>query len=375
MNTLTFDFECTTFQKGNPFAVRNKAVCLGLKVNNNKPHCEFKLHLVPDNYFTNRLCIAFNAKFDIHWLRRLGFQLPTQVWCCQLAEFILSRQSHPYPSLEETAQKYDLGHKLDVIKLEYWNKGVDTDAIPRDILSNYCKQDVELTHAVYQRQQAAFIQNPGLYRLFKLACQDLLILEEMEWNGLVFDEKLCKERVEVCKQQMQTHLDILQAVYPDIPINFNSNDQLSVFLYGGIITQETKQPIGVFKSGERKGQIKYKNVDVEHVLPRMVEPLPKTEMQKAGIFSTNEGTLKKLKGAFAKRYVPHILGVAKMEKLIGTYYEGLPKQNKEMEWEKNMIHGQLNQCVAQTGRLSASSPNQQNFAGDILDIFVSRYEN
>lgn len=373
MTELTFDFECTTFQKGNPFSPRNKAVCLGLKTNNIESICEYEFHLIPDNYFVDKLCIAFNAKFDIHWLRRLNFQLPTNVWCCQLAEFILNRQQTPYPSLEETAQKYGLGNKLDVVKLEYWDKGIDTPDIPHEILSKYCIQDVELTYSIYQRQQTAFIQNPGLYRLFKLACQDLLILEEMEWNGLLYDEDLCFKRIQECKDEMQKHLHILSNIYPNIPINFNSNDQLSALLYGGTITVCIKEADGFFKSGIKKGQIKYKNKEIEHVLPRMVEPLPKTEMKKQGVFSTNEGTLKKLKGPFAKKYVPHILAVAKLEKLIGTYYEGLPKQNKEMEWAKGMIHGQLNQCVAQTGRLSASSPNQQNFASEILDIFVSRY--
>ncbi len=38
-----------------------------------------------------------------------------------------------------------------------------------------------------------------------------------------------------------------------------------------------------------------------------------------------------------------------------------------------MIYGQLNQCVARTGRLSSSKPNLQNFDGEIKDLFGSRY--
>ena len=134
------------------------------------------------------------------WDRRLGVTLPKQVWCCQLAEYMLDRQK-PYPSLEETAKKYNLASKLDVVKNDYWTKGIDTDAIPQSILSNYCCQDVDLTYAIYQIQLQQFGKRPALFKLFKLACQDLLVLAEMEWNGLPFNETLCKERAEQCIQE------------------------------------------------------------------------------------------------------------------------------------------------------------------------------
>ena len=44
-----------------------------------------------------------------------------------------------------------------------------------------------------------------------------------------------------------------------------------------------------------------------------------------------------------------------------------------MNWETNVLHGQLNQCVARTGRLSSSKPNLQNFDGEIKQLFGSRY--
>lgn len=373
MNVLTSDWEVTTSNKGNPFDLTNKAVCLGFKLKDEPSVCEFDLDAIPANFLTDTLCVFFNAKFDLHWYRRLGFELPTNVWCCQLAEFILERQSNAYPSLEKTAIKYELGNKIDVIKTDYWDKGIDTDAIPVDVLSDYCKQDVDLTYAIYLKQQEQFIQKPGLYRLFKLACKDLLILEEMEYNGLKFDPQLCQSRIEQCDKEMQVHLDCLNAVYPGVPINFNSSQQLSAFLYGGTIVEAGKAPDGFFKSGVKKGQIKYKNIEIEHPLPRMVEPLPKTKMAKENIFATNEPTLKKLKGPFAKKYVPHLLALAKLDKLKGTYYKGIPKLNVEMNWEDNMIFPQYNQCVAQTGRLSSSQPNAQNISGDVADIIISRY--
>lgn len=205
-------------------------------------------------------------------------------------------------------------------------------------------------------------------------CQDLLVLEEMEWNGQVFDEQLCLTRAEEIQQEIDKITNELNQVYPDIPINFNSGDQLSAFLYGGTIYEESKKHVGFYgPKAQKAGQPKYENIIVEHVLPRLVEPLKGSNLKKDGYFKTDEGTLRKLKGPAAKKFVGPLLRLSELDKLNSTYYRGLPKKNKEHNWPKGMIHGQFNQVVAQTGRLSSSNPNLQNFAGDILDVFISRY--
>lgn len=374
-NVLTIDYETTTHENGNFHSKKNKAVCLGFKIDDCQTHCYFDGNLfdMPKNELKQyNLFIAFNAKFELGWSRRLGFEMPKAVWCCQLAEYMLDRQK-PYPSLEETAQKYGLPSKLDIVKTEYWDKNIDTDAIPPNILAEYCEQDVNLTYNIYLLQKQQFEKRPLLYRLFKLACQDLLVLAEMEWNGLPYNDQLCKERTAECEAEKLQIVSLLSSVYPDVPINFGSGDQLSAFLYGGTIVQTVKQPAGIFKTGERKGQVKFQNVDIEHKLPRLVEPLKNSELKKPGFYATDEGTLKKLKGPFAKKYVTPILRLARLDKLIGTYYEGLPKLNKTMDWNEGMLYPNYNQCVTQTGRLSSSRPNGQNLAGDIADIIESVY--
>ena len=372
---LTSDFEVTTWNKGNPFDQRNKAVCLAWKENNGHAWCDFVDNAPPEwnDYNDVNLFVFFNAKFDLHWYRKCGVDVSSwKIWCCQLAEFLLSGQTERYPSLENTAIKYGLGHKLDVIKLEYWDKGINTDEIPRDILSEYAKQDVELTYAIYLKQLEQFQANSLLFKLFKLQCQDLLVLEEMEWNGLVFDEQKCLDTADVLDKEIEQIKEGLSKVYPDVPINFNSGDQLSAFLFGGVIKEETKEHIGFFKTGDKAGQPKYKNVIKEHVLPRLVEPGKSTK--KDGVFKTDEATLRKLKGKAAKTFVGPLLRLAELDKLNSTYYRGLVNKRIEMNWPKGEIHGQFNQVVAATGRLSSSQPNLQNFSGDCLDIFVSRYE-
>ena len=373
-NVLTSDFECTTSNIGNPFDVTNKAVCLAYKNNNYQTHCTFDTNLTELDFNEYGLFVFFNAKFDLHWYRRSGIDIRSwKVWCCQLAEFLLSGQIERYPSLENTAIKYGLGHKEDVVKEQYWTNGIDTDAIPQDILSSYAKQDVDLTYQVYLKQLEQFKQQPQLYKLFRLQCQDLLVLQEMELNGLKYNPELCASRSEECNKEITSILHQLSNVYPDIPINFGSGDQLSSFLYGGTIKEEIKEECGVFKTGIKKGQVKYKNVLVEHALPRLITPLKGSNLAKEGFYKTDESTLRQLKGNAAKKFVGPLLRLAELQKLDGTYYKGLHEKNLEMNWPSGMIHGQFNQVVAATGRLSSSSPNLQNFSGDCQDIFVSRY--
>ena len=64
---------------------------------------------------------------------------------------------------------------------------------------------------------------------------------------------------------------------------------------------------------------------------------------------------------------------ATLDKRLTTYYRGLNKLVDEQNWRKGVLHGQLNQCVARTGRLSSSKPNLQNFDGEIKSLFKTRY--
>lgn len=371
----TFDVETTTHNKGNPYDKRNWLVCWSYYGSDGAGGAVH--HLDPGNgpllasvFQDSDLVVGFNLKFDLHWARKLGVVYnPKKIWDVQIAEFILSNQTQRFPSLEETAQKYGFGGKEDIVKTQYWDKGIDTADIPWEILSSYAALDTKLTYQCYVEQLKRM--TPKQIRLCQLQCQDLAILQEMEENGLPFDEQLCHLRAEELDDKISKIKAELSAVYPDIPINFNSNDHLSAFLYGGIVKEDGKEFVGFYKSGEKAGQPKYKNVIIEHQLPRLYTPLKGSEMAKAGNFAVDEGTLRKLKGK--RKVLDLVLELAKLEKLNGTYYRGLVKLRNEMHWEPNTLHGQFNQTTAATGRLSSSKPNLQNFASELQDIFISRY--
>jgi len=376
MNILSLDTETSIFNKGNAFDSRNKLVCFSWATEFGSGAQQWDMYIAPQNaqiyVDESNLIVGFNFKFDLHWLIKNGvYQLrQKQIWDVQIAEFILSNQTWRFPSLNETCEKYGIPKKKDVVKEEYWEKGISTEDIPWEILSEYAEHDAVITLQCYYEQRK--LMTPVQVKLCYLMCQDLQILQEMEMNGLPFDENLCNTRSLEVDDQISTHKTALANIYPNIALNFGSNDQLSAFLYGGVVTEESKEHVGFFKTGERKGQPKYKNITIEHILPRLYEPLKGTEMQKEGVFATDEGTLRKLKGK--KGVIQQILELSKLEKLNGTYYKGLVKLRKEKHWPEGLLHGSFNQTTAQTGRLSSSAPNLQNMASDIQDIFISLYK-
>jgi DNA polymerase I-like protein with 3'-5' exonuclease and polymerase domains len=196
----------------------------------------------------------------------------------------------------------------------------------------------------------------------------------MEYNGLLFDETRSAELAEDLTEQIR-RLDVLLMDYHNTPdFNSNSTEHLSALLYGGTINLKRREVIGVFKTGTRAGQPKERWVDYPVIFPKLITPLRGSELAKEGFYSTDEATLKSLKGSKnAKELVELLLRRATLEKRLSTYYEGLVKLRKEMKWSEGKLHGQLNQCVARTGRLSSSRPNLQNFDGEIKELFNTRF--
>lgn len=401
MRLLIFDGETTTFAKGNSFSRRNFLCSVGILVVEDgievlykdlnfllNPHQEL-LDTIQRELDLADLVIGFNIKFDLHWLRRYGIKFDDiKVWDVQIAEFIISNQKNTYPSLDDTGEKYGQGRKLDVVKTEYWERGIDTPDIPAYILAEYLEQDVRLTYLCYLHQLTVLNENPAKKRLITLSCMDLLVLEEMEWNGLKYE----KEKSVLLGDELQGQVRVLDerlvSLFPSVPINWNSGDHLSAVLFGGRIMEDVQVPIGTYKTGARTGQVKLKWTQIQYDLPPLTVPNKGDELAStkdlttedailkkgARVYATNEGVLKSLKAkGKALEVVNLVLSRSEMEKLRGTYYHGIPKLCEEMDWDDNMIHGQLNQVVAATGRLSATKPNQQNMPPEFDALLITRF--
>ena len=238
-NPVVLDVESTTSAKGNPFNQANKLVTIQLKQGNAQPVVlsASQFHeAIP--ILENASCvIGFNLKFDLAWIRRHLAYVPSVIWDCQLAEFIISGQTQKYPSLQGACERYAVGHKIDIVKTEYWEKGIDTDQIPFEVLAESGTQDVNVTWEVFLKQKQLFLNElQPQFKLFRLQCNDLLVLQEMEHNGICYDTEGSLRTAEELERQVQELERKLYEFTGGTPINFDSRDHVSVLLYGGTIT-------------------------------------------------------------------------------------------------------------------------------------------
>ena len=375
-NPVVVDVECTTHNKGNPHTAKNKCVTIQVKegVGAVKVFTSEDFALALPILLRGSVIVGFNLKFDLAWLERvLGFKAKV-VWDCQLAEFIFSNQTWKYPDLNRTLLNYGFEPKLDKVK-EYWDQGIDTDQIPLDILKEYGAYDVEGTYSVFLKQVELFqTTRQNQLKLFRLHCNDLLVLQEMESNGILYDVPSSLALAQDLTKQVDKIESQLREFTNGIPINFDSRDHMSSFLYGGTIKEETRLPVGFYQTGAKVGQVRYKIIKKEYTLPRLIEPPKGSELKKEGYFSTDEATLLVVKtNKVGKFIIGKVLERSKLCKLMSTYLEGLPNTIKEMDWLNNILYSNLNQCVATTGRLSSTKPNQQNFPPEAKMFCVSRY--
>ena len=321
--------------------------------------------------------MGFNIKFDLHWLRRYGVILPRKalVWDCQLAEFIISNQETPLPSLEDTIEKYKLGEKYVDINVDYWDKGIDTDKIPTEIVLTRVESDVVLTSKLFEWQMDYLKGNPQLRNLIWASCQDQIVLAEMEWNGLRYAIELSKELGDGIIQEQGEIKKKLLRIVPIPQVNWNSGDQLSIILYGGTLSFDVQEEyVFTYKSGLTKTKTRWVKQTIP--MPRRVEPIQGSDLKKEGFWSTDDTNLSKLKpkDKDTKTIIDLVLLLRKMAKKVGTYFHGLPKLYKDMQWTNNILHGNLQSAVTATGRLSSTKPNQQNMDHEIRKCIVSRFQ-
>ncbi len=388
---VTFDVETSTKNKGNPFTASGKLVSYAVKVDDRPTEfsyytdIEFLKNLREAIPNATRI-IGFNVKFDLHWARRQGL-VPNsgcRIWDCQIAEFLLRGQQGSYPSLNEALARFGLEAKDDKVA-EYWNLGVDTQDIPVDELKFYNVGDVDKTYLLFTKQLE--VMPPKLMRLCWLMGLDLLVLADMEWNGVKLNVDLCRAKAVETEASLKEITEQLLKYSPSPRINFDSGHQLSCYLYGGVFEVDyvTHTEEMVYKSGQKKGLAYTKSFRAVEVVecPQLFIPLKGSETKLVSkvngkeytIYSTSEDILKQLKATtkIQKEILVLLIQRAEQAKLLDTYYNSLPTLIDKMEWEGGYLHGQFNQTVARTGRLSSSAPNMQNFSADIDLLLESRY--
>ena len=310
--------------------------------------------------------IGQNIKFDLHYLFRYvpGFHEvfhEIQIWDTMIAEYLLTGQDSKFTNLDTLAEKYGGTVKPDAIK-EYWDAGVQTEDIPREELASYLHGDLNNTEIVYLGQLKE-ARRLDMMSLFKTQMRMVQVCADMEYEGVVFDRRGSLEAYDeqaIVRDQLVKELTQVMSAHDSALDNPGSNKQVAIWLFGGSI----KDTIDVsvlnedgteyrYKSGKRKGQVKTKKQHIFREITGIHKPDP--SWTNATGYSVDNTILKKLKNADTKK----LLRLRELDKDLDTYYRGLA----ELTHADGRIHGSLNNCSTNTGRLSSSKPNLQNISG------------
>ena len=386
-----FDVESSRFPDGSPY--RSTAQLISWSATDEKYNSIFSYYTDPDFkgklqdvFNRTSLLIGINFKFDIGWARRSGCSLPERirVWDCQLAEFVLSGQTNSFPSMEDLCLRYSITGKQGGLE-EYWNAGIETADIPRPVLEDYNIGDTRRTLLIYEHQLKDPRMTSALHKLILLQGLDMLVLQQMEENGILYDRERSIIAGDKAQQEIDELTTQLQSVIDFEHFNLSSGEHLSALLYGGSVSVELYQPVElVYKSGPRKGQAYTQNKHTgtaTKVYPGLFKPLPRTALKKEGMYQTGEPILRQLpcRTKAQRTLIETLLRLGDLQKLVGSFLHALPKLCVTQGWcdesaATAMIHPQYNQVVARTGRLSCSKPNAQQWDDVTSENWISRYD-
>lgn len=255
---LFLDFETTNIQKGSPLVDENRPVFLSVKwkgkwfsreVSGPDDDLEWLESLLIGSDFI----VAHNAKFDLQWLKRCGFDIGgLLVFDTQLAEHVLGGNRYRVNnlSLDDIAGRR-FGLEKDVVVKRLIKAGVCPSQIPLNWLARYADKDVELTERLFYTQLEelnARLQLPVVYT----RCLLTPVLADMEFNGLWLDEEqvlpYCRE---IEEKSVQANF-LLSKITGDT--NLNSPKQLGELIYDKLgfaeLTDRSGNPVRT-ESGAR----------------------------------------------------------------------------------------------------------------------------
>lgn len=349
--------------------------------------------------------VAQNAKFDLHWLRKLGVPfLNKNIYCTMVAEYIISGQTATGElSLDDLALKYGIETKKEGIKV-WWDNDYDTHQVPLTTLIEYGDHDVFMLEEIYYHQVPIIIEQKQL-KIVELRCDALKITQEIEWNGMKLDLPYIRKMSEdYTKTIDHMNMELARTIKETLKtpkefvLNLNSPDQLSAVMFGGklkykaletyeieVWDKEMEWYDQVLKDGSIKKKSRWKKVRVPKSKERMAEfefetkglgftPAPRTETKKPGIYSTDASQMSQLKyqNETQKEVISTIREVNKLIHMRGTYFDGLLKREVG-----GYAHPKINETKTGTGRYSMTNPNLQNQPREgtspVKESFITRF--
>lgn len=330
---------------------------------------------------TAQRLVGHNLKFDLNWLRHLGLIFDhCKLWCTQVVEYLLRGQRIGQLSLADLSKQYLNIVKIDKVKT-FWDAGYETTEIPLDILIPYLEQDCINALAVFQKQ-APLVTEEKMNALAAVQCECSRVLSHIETNGMRIDREIAAAYT----AELLAALEKIDAELNELfgfEVNLSSNDELSAALYGGQVKRKGTETVerqlkdGTIKTYERKC------VKITEQPGAGFLPPPNSELKKQGYYKTDKGTIKFLKATSPKqKRVKELLeersGQFKaLSTLSGSHPDAMKGLIEKIQSD-GCVHGNYNQTVAKTGRLTCKEPNLQNLpvegTSKVKTCFIPRFD-
>jgi len=317
--------------------------------------------------------VGHNLAFDLLWLWHIGIDT-SKIKCydTQVGAYIISGQTRKMVSLNEECEHYKIPTKIDRVKM-YWENGIDTDEVPINLLSEYLFQDLYCTQGVFLKQ-ARDIKRLKLGTIIKLNMELMPILAEIKYNGMRLDLELCKKyEAEYIAKLAVIEKELVELL--GYEINWDSPQQVSCALFGGTFNVDDKETyIFTYKDGRTTEKVRAVKKEVE--LKGLFKPPSNAKLGKSGYYSVGANMMLQLKGSTAeqKRFIALLQEKASISTNLETFFTGL----QQHVTEDGKIHGNFNQSLTNTGRLSSSQPNQQNLprkgTSPVKQVFLPAFD-
>ena len=162
------------------------------------------------------LLVGHNITHDLLFLWHLEdlqdfFKRGGRVWDTQYAHYCLTGQQDKYPSLRDIAVRcYGCPERTKLME-EYWDKGVKTSDIPKELVLEDVSKDVEDTEQIYL-QQIEKAKKFGMTNLIELEMDAILATTEMRYNGMFIDKNVLLEEKIKLEKQLQEQYEILKQI-------------------------------------------------------------------------------------------------------------------------------------------------------------------
>ncbi len=280
-----------------------------------------------------------NVKYDYLVLSRHGMTLQGKLFDTMVASYLINpiKLNH---NLDDIAFEYLGVRKItteEILSPADGKKQLTMDQVALEKVAEYACEDADCVFRLVESLQK-LIHVHQLEKLFsEIEMPLVLVLAEMERNGVALDLKLLKRMSDDAEKDLAT---LTQKIYKEAgaEFNINSTKQLADILF-------TKLKLPVIKR------------------------------TKTG-YSTDVGVLEKLAQSYELPKL--LLNYRERSKLKSTYLDAFPEL---INPETGLIHTSFNQTVTSTGRLSSSDPNLQNIpirteiGREIRRAFVPRGKN